>query len=300
LIWETPKRRKVSYSQYTIWKTCPHQWKLSYHDKLKPKESSINLIFGTAIHDTIQTWLKKLYGGQKAAAYFDLGEFFKERLFELFKKELTVTAEDGTVTHLTDKESLKDIYLDGIAILGHVKRYHKEYFPPKAKLIGCEVPLEVPLNDALEFVGYIDLVIEQPDGTIIIYDFKTSRQGWFYEKKDPIKIHQILLYKRFYSERFGVSEDQIDVQFLILKRKIPEKSEFPIKRLSKFEPASGKISVGKAITGFNEFLETTFAADGTVLVENLKSTPSPKACKYCPYRTKKDLCPDGPRTRTKK
>jgi hypothetical protein len=296
----TPTRRRVSYSQYTIWSTCPHHWRLAYHDKLKPKDSSIHLIFGTAIHHAIQEWLKTLYDGKKgAASYYDLGGVFKDKLFELFKKELTTTAEDGTKTFQCGKDDLKEFYLDGLAILEHVRRYHKQYFSPKAKLIGVEVPLEVPLNDALEFVGYIDLVIQEPDGTVIIYDFKTSKAGWFYEKKDPKKVNQILLYKRFYSQRFNVDEDKIDVQFLVLKRKIPDNSEFPIKRLSKFEPANGKISVGKAVKSFQEFVDRTFAADGTVLVENLKPTPSEKACKFCPFRDKKDLCDAGPRTRNK-
>jgi hypothetical protein len=287
-------RRKVSYSQYTIWSTCPHQWKLAYHDKLKPTDKSIHLIFGTAIHDTIQTWLEKRYNGREVQwKYFDWGTFFKDRLFELFNEEMVVKNEDGTVTYYVDKPTLKEFYIDGLAILEHIKRYHKEYFPPKAELIGCEVPLELPLNSALKFVGYIDLVVRLKDGTIIIYDFKTSGKGWFHEKKDPKKINQILLYKRFYSEVYEISEDKIEVQFLILKRKVPEVSEWPIRRISKFEPASGKTSVKKAVASFDEFVKTTFDDDGTVLVENLKPKPSEKNCRFCPFRENKELCPDG-------
>jgi hypothetical protein len=239
--------------------------------------------------------LEKRYNGREAQwKFFDWHGYFKDRLFELFNEELVEKDADGKVIkYHCDKATLKEFYIDGCAILDHIKKYYKDFFPLKAKLIGVEVPLELPLNSALKFVGYIDLVVQEKDGTVIIYDFKTSGKGWFHEKKDPKKINQILLYKRFYYEVFDVDENMIEVQYIILKRKVPEKSEWPIKRVSKFEPASGKISVKKAVASFDEFVNTTFAEDGTVLVENLKPVPSEKNCRFCPFREMKDLCPEG-------
>src|SRR5690349_21485189 len=218
---ETTSRR-VSYSQYSIWSTCPHQWKLAYHDKLKPEDDSIHLIFGTAIHEAIQEWMDRLFNGTKVQAkHFDTGTFFKDRLFALFKEKIKVDA-DGNKTFLCDQDTLKEFYLDGLAILDHVQKYQKEFFPTAgAELVGCEVPLEVHLRQGIQFVGYLDLVIRYPrQKKIIIYDFKTSKRGWYHEKKDPKKINQLLLYKSFYSEIFNVPQEQIEVQFIILKRKV--------------------------------------------------------------------------------
>ena len=49
---------KISYSQYSIWANCPLAWKLRYVDDVKFDDSSINTVFGTAMHEVIQEWLE--------------------------------------------------------------------------------------------------------------------------------------------------------------------------------------------------------------------------------------------------
>jgi hypothetical protein len=287
--------RKVSYSQYSMWATCPHQWKLSYHDKLKPDDSSIHLIFGTAIHETIQAWLDKHYNDTKTmAAVFDTDTLFKESLIRLFKEE-TLTLPDGTKGFVCDQATLMEFYLDGIAIINAVRKNKETFFPSSGhELVGIEIPLEVMLTPGIRYVGFIDIVIRnKKTGRITIFDLKTSSRGWFYEKKDPKKLNQLLLYKKFYSDVYGVNQDDIDVQFLILKRKLDEKSEWVQKRVVAFDPSQGNPSVKKAVTHFTQFITDTFNPDGTVRVENLKPTPSDKACRFCPFKARKDLCPSG-------
>lgn len=289
----TDNRRKVSYSQYAMWANCPHQWKLSYVDKLKPDESSIHLIFGTAIHDAIQKWLAVRFIDTKKASILDIKGIFKDRLMELFKEQIKTDPETSEKTYLCDKATLKEFHQQGCDILDHVKEYQNDFFPtPGYKLIGCEVPLDVPLTDYVRFVGFLDIVIAHPrTGKIFIYDLKTSKRGWYYEKKDPKKTNQLLLYKRFYSQVFEVKPESIEVKFIILKREVNENSEWGAKRIVGFEPANGNISMKKANKEFDTFINTTFSEDGTVLVENLKPTPSDSACKWCLFREKKDLCP---------
>ena len=45
---------KISYSQLSLYTNCPHQWKLRYIDKITESESNIYLVFGTAMHETLQ------------------------------------------------------------------------------------------------------------------------------------------------------------------------------------------------------------------------------------------------------
>lgn len=287
--------RKVSYSQYSMWATCPHQWKLSYHDGLKPDDSSIHLIFGTAIHETIQEWLTKHFNETKTIAkVFDTDTFFKDALIRLFKEE-TLTQADGSKGYVCDQATLMEFYLDGISIINYVRKHKETFFPTSGyELVGIEVPLEVMLQPGIRYVGFIDIVVRhKKTGRIIIFDLKTSKKGWFYEKKDPKKLNQLLLYKKFYADIYEVDLDEIDVQFLILKRKIDEKSEWPQPRAVSFDPSQGNPSVKKAVTHFNQFINETFTADGSVQVENLKPTPSDQACRFCPYKTKKNLCPVG-------
>ncbi len=142
----------------------------------------------------------------------------------------------------------------------------------------------------------MDIIVRQKKtGKVTIYDLKTSGKGWFHEKKDPKKINQLLLYKKFYAQQFEIDEDDITVKFLILKRKVNEEAawEAAKKRITAFEPSHGVISVKGAMKSFNAFVSGTFAHDGSVLVENLQPTPSEKSCKWCPFRVNTELCPES-------
>lgn len=288
---ETDKKtRKVSYSQYSMWLNCPQEWKLAYVDKLRSDEPSIHLFFGRAIHEAIQTWLNILYTEDKhKAKIFDMEELFKDKLVENFKAHIKID-DNGQKTFPCDQETLTEFYLDGCEILKYIRSKHKDFFPTKGhELIGCEVPLNLEVLPNVAYVGYIDIVIkDKKTNKVYIYDLKTSTKGWNYEKKDPKKINQVLLYKHFYSVLLDVPQDLIEVKFIILKRKLIENNPW-VKRVTAFEPAHGKRSVDKAVASFNEFLEV-FDENGDVRLNAIKPTPSKNACRFCQFNNNKELC----------
>lgn len=233
------------------------------------------------MHETIQEWLTVHFNEPEKG--WDIKASFQTRLFDAFKAA-TVKDAAGKAVFLTDKDTLKDFYKDGCAILDYLIEYHAYFFPTTNRvLVGVEVPLDVPLNPALKFVGYLDIVIRDTEtGKIFIYDLKTSKKGWDYEKRDPKKIHQLLLYKSFYSEQFGVSADDIHVEFLILKRK-PKKTI----RVEGFVPP---VSLQTARSRFDEFVSTSFDSDGTVKTAHLVANPSKNNCRFCHFNQRPDLC----------
>lgn len=281
------KKKTVSFSQYSKWMNCPHQWKLTYVNGLK-QDSGINLVFGTAMHNVIQHWLGILYSGNKLKArVFDMHAMLKEQLIELVKSELLQEGKEP----LTTQKEVAEFYIDGCNILDHIRNNYKTWFDTNRQLIGVEVPLEKELNNGLIFRGFIDVVLyHKATKTYYIYDFKTSRNGWFNEKKDPSKTDQLLLYKEFYADLFGVPLDNIIVEFIILKRKLPENTEYPVKHVVGFEPSHGKISIKRARERFQTFLNTAFDVDGNHREEQ-KATPSEKNCKWCPFNKDENLCP---------
>ena len=213
-----------------------------------------------------------------------------------FKKN-TVILEDGTKLKPCTSEELKEYYAQGCQILAHVRKEMKTLFPTKNHiLVGCEIPLEIPLTDNIVFTGFIDTIIQNTKtGEYFIYDYKTSSRGWFYEKKDPLKLQQLLLYKKYYAKQLNIDESLIFVSFIILKRLINEQSEWATarNRVNVFSPTQGKTSTKKAAKELQDFHETVFDVDGNVKLDNLKATPSAKACKYCAFKDKPDLCPDS-------
>lgn len=286
--------KKVSYSQYSFWSNCNFAWKLKYVDGHKFDDTNIHHIFGTSIHETIQDWLDILYNkSETVAATIFLHDTFKEKLLALFKENVTLS-ESGEKIFLCDKSTLMEFYTHGCLILDYVQANYKKIFPTDdVKLFAVEFPLEIQVKDGVKFIGFIDIVtFNTITEEYVLYDLKTSTKGWSeYQKKDPIKISQLLLYKRFFAIQQDVPERNINVEFIILKRTIYENSEYKIPRVSKFEPANGTPSVNKAYQSFMKFVESSFDDNGNYIHEQ---TPSPgNPCRFCVYNNKKELCSVG-------
>lgn len=270
---------------------CPERWKLNYIDKLRVFETNIFLIFGTAMHEVIQTWLEVMYNDSiKNADKLNLEQRLHDKLIEGFKKAKEEEGKDPCT-----KEQLKEFFQDGIDILDFVKKRRADYFSKRGyKLIGCEVPIDVDLRKNVKMVGYLDIVIlDEYHNILKIYDIKTSTQGWNkWQKKDENKTQQLLLYKQFYAKQYNHPIDKIEVEYFIVKRRLWENAMFPQKRVQKFSPSSGTVSMNKVAKRLDTFLDLAFDDNGEQITDNIIATPSKKACKWCEFR-KTEHCSVG-------
>ena len=270
---------------------CPERWKLNYIDKLRVFETNIFLIFGTAMHEVIQTWLEVMYNDSiKNADKLNLEQRLHDKLIEGFKKAKEEEGKDPCTL-----EQLREFFQDGIDILDFVKKRRADYFSKRGyKLIGCEVPIDVDLRKNVKMVGYLDIVIlDEYHNILKIYDIKTSTQGWNkWQKKDENKTQQLLLYKQFYAKQYNHPIDKIEVEYFIVKRRLWENAMFPQKRVQKFSPASGTVSMNKVAKRLDTFLDLAFDDNGEQITENIIATPSKKACKWCEFR-KTEHCSVG-------
>ena len=282
---------RISYSQLSMFSECPERWKLNYIDKLRVFETNIFLIFGTAMHEVIQTWLEVMYNDSiKNADKLNLEQRLHDKLIEGFKK-----AKEEEGKEPCTLEQLREFFQDGVEILDFVKKRRADYFGKRGyKLIGCEVPIDVDLKKNVKMVGYLDIVIlDEITNTLKIYDIKTSTQGWNkWQKKDENKTQQLLLYKQFYSKQYNHPIENIEVEYFIVKRKLWENAMFPQKRVQKFSPASGTVSMNKVAKRLDTFLDLAFDDNGEQITDNIIATPSKKACKWCEFR-KTEHCSVG-------
>lgn len=285
---------RVSFSQYSTFSTCPRMYKHQYIDKLGESSANIHTIFGTAMHETIQHYLSVFYGvSKKQAGELNLDKMLLGSLKAEFTKEKEKMSEGTPCTQL----QLEEFFGDGRRILEwFVKHVDKLYTKSGYELVGIEVPLNYEIKPGVNFIAFVDIILREiGSGEIVIIDLKTSTSGWNkYQKEDKIKNAQILIYKKFYSDLFGVSLPNIKVEFQIMKRKLPEESPYPIPRISKHIPANGKPSVMKAYDEFMEFINIVFdeVGDRRLDIEYHK-TPgkNKKNCKYCEFFERK-IC-DG-------
>jgi len=282
----------VSFSQYNVWSSCPRQWKITYADGIRISQPNIHLVFGTAMHITIQKYLETYYlQTEKAANDLNLNNILLNSMVE------DIEARKAEHLHeFISQAELLEYYQDGVLILNWFKKHRSKYFNKKGfELIGIELPLDLELQPGLKFVAKLDFVLKDTrDNSIKITDFKKSYRGWKKSEKDnPTKRGQLQLYKQFYSEMYNIPTKNIDIEFMILKQKIFSYGDYPAKRIQVFSPPSSDITLKKVKAQFMTFVDTVFK-DGEINREiEYPAKPSKKNCQYCPFRDNKDLCPVG-------
>jgi|TARA_B100001939_G_scaffold215342_1_gene185192 hypothetical protein len=281
---------KISYSQFSQWDKCPQMWKLNYLDKLGTFRGNIYTIFGSALHETIQAYLVAYY--EKTVAIADslpLGDILQYRMEENYKQTKENSEEPIDVT----LEEMKEFYNDGLNIINEFLKRKRSYFPKKDhELLGIELDIDFNLPKEMKFVGFMDVVIHnKKTGRIRIIDIKTSTMGWNkWQKADKNKTNQLLLYKKFFSKQRDIPEDKIDIEYLILKRKLYENIQYPQKRLQVFSPASGKPSLNKVMNRLDEFITDCFDDTGQLIQKDYFKNVSTKNCRYCEFKDKPELC----------
>ena len=296
-------QKNISYSQMSIFRGCPHRWKLQYKDKIKRFTSSIHTVFGTAIHETMQHYLDIAYEKSFAAAdrEIDIKEYFQEK----FIGEYQVQYKKNNDSHFSDAVEMREFFEDGAAILDWFKKKRSRYFSKKGTyLVGCEIPIVIAPNKMYNnvlYMGYLDIVTyNERSDTFKIIDIKTSTKGWNkFAKKDESKQYQLLLYKQYFSEQYNIPLDKIEIEFFILKRKVLDWDDDKIMsphqayRVQTFTPPSGKIKLNRAKNAINDFIKECFNSSGNIKEREYIKSPSKWNCTFCPFKEEQELCGEG-------
>jgi len=293
-----PGTRNISYSQFSTYLECPHQFYVKYGLGNYPFSSSIHSVFGTALHETIQHYLDLLFNVTiKASNDFDYSVYLQDRLADNYLKE--VKANEGK--HFSNKNEMKEFHEDGCAIMKYIKKSRAKLFDTKYQiLVANELYLNSPViegNEIIRFQGFIDTVLfDTFNGKVTVLDWKTSTSGWTkWQISDEKKLAQLKLYKHYFSKQFGIPFEDITVEFKILKRKVNsfefEGYEMETPRVAGIKPAQAAITVKKAVSLLEEFVEDCFDTDGKVKEGYYTQTNTPHACRFCPFNSNQELCP---------
>jgi hypothetical protein len=288
--------KTISYSQFSIYAKCPFRWGLEYREGYRSYQPSMAAVFGTSVHVAMQHYIQMMFDESGAAAdRVDIEDFFQTTFMEEYKK----TLKENNGIHFSSASEMREYYDDGLAIIDYFKKNKSEYFSTrKWYLVGIEMPLVQPIDPDYPNVylkGYIDFVLYNENANKVkIFDIKTSKNGWKdKEKKDELKMQQIILYKEYFAKQYNINPEQIDVEFFVVKRKLYENPDFPQKRIQIVEPASGKGKRNKAVTHITEFIRNVFNADGSFKKGELVKNVSKESCQWCPFKDNKELCDKG-------
>jgi len=289
--------RTISYSQFSMWSTCPHKWKLTYVDKLKLGEPSIHTVFGSAMHETVQWWLHVMYTkSAKEAEKIDLAGCLQEQMTQHYMMSVQ---DQCNGNHFSNSTELQSFYEDGVEILKWLVKNRGKYFSTRThELVGIEMPLYIQASDTNERVimnGFLDMVFRNVvTDRILILDLKTSTRGWgATDKANKIKASQLVLYKSYFAKQYGYDEEKIDIQYFIVRRKLIEGFAYPQKRVQLFTPASGKPTRNKLAKEIESFVAAGFNADGSYKEDGTFPAIGGKNysnCKYCEFSKLENFC----------
>ena len=282
-------QKTISYSQMSMYRSCPHKWSLQYKDGHYDDSPSIHFTFGTAMHEVIQDWLTVLYEESATKAdQINLEEQFQEKFIGLYKESYSKNNE----THYSSPEELREFFEDGVAILDFIKKKRNQYFSKRGwHLAGIELPIVMNVGRNLMYKGFIDLVLyHEPTNKFYIYDIKTSTRGWNAKaKSDENKQMQLVLYKKFFNEQYGIPLENIEVEFFIVRRKVWENSDYPIYRVQQHKPAAGRNKLRKADKILDEFITECFTPKGKYQDKEYPKVVS-RLCDWCPFNGNEELC----------
>lgn len=147
---------QYSYSRVSLFKDCPHHFKLRYIDKLEeiPDYTATNpLILGHALHTGIE---------------YDVNTAVKE-YYDSFP-----LIDDS---HIEEAMKLE-------ILIPKVKDFLKETFTDDFELIH-EYQLDKP-----DYIGYVDLIAAAPNGECVVIDFKYSNNVKNYKDSGQLHIYK--------------------------------------------------------------------------------------------------------------
>jgi putative RecB family exonuclease len=153
-----------SHSKLNTFQQCPQKYKFRYIDEIPPPIRSIELHLGTTVHFA----LEQLYAEARlglVTSLDDLLRYFREKWDEGYSPEMRIVRAKTTAGTYYDlgRQMLKD--------------YHWTFYPfTQSKTLELEEKFKFPIGEDREMRGIIDRLAQNPDGTLEIHDYKTSRR----------------------------------------------------------------------------------------------------------------------------
>ena len=277
------KNKHISYSSISTYNKCPKLWEKMYLRKEVPFTQNIYTTFGTAMHETIQTWLETMYHDKvKTANEMDKHQLLYENMIKAYRQGKAQMNHQ----HFTTQEELTQFWIEGKHILDYLEKKRAAYFSTKTmQLAGIETLLYQEIKPGVVFKGLIDLVFYHPNtDRWLIVDIKTSTSGWRdKQKKNPNLTAQVILYREFFAKQFNIDKDKIDVEFFIVKRRVPKDAEYASmqKRVQQFSPSSGARKTKQVIESMNKFISDVIGNDGEYVDKDYKCSNPFGKCEHC-------------------
>ena len=208
----------ISFSEYSTFQECPHKWFLNYMLKI-PSDTNEELIFGSSVHDTIETILTNKNLMRLANDPGVIESIFKDNLkkqiMEINDISILKKMQEGWVAPTFTKQA------KALIIELNIRNRFKDYEVVDVEIKMDGMPIIERDDVIITYKGFIDMVLRhKTTGRYLIIDWKTSRKPWKIQDKELNEgfYTQLKLYKHFYSLKKEIPIDMIDLAFYNLPR----------------------------------------------------------------------------------
>jgi len=247
--------RAFSPTSVNRYLACPRQYLYNDVLQLKQKDGNPNaLSYGIAVHKACEDAFKFLRDKKMPPQKSEFINWFKEEL-----SNLPMDSYQQRCNFITrGEQKLGDYYAQVCNTL-------------PTSVFDVEYKLEYVFDDGIKFVGVIDRIDINSDGTYVIYDYKTgnNKNNEIAKGKDHEDYYyQMAWYKYFYEKKTG---NKVSMTKFIYPEDIA-------KNLNGIEYDESELS---------ECVEIFKKAVNDIKNMNFEPSYKEKACKYCNY---KDYC----------
>ncbi|TXI04130.1 MAG: PD-(D/E)XK nuclease family protein [Rhizobium sp.] len=152
----------LSHSAISKYEACPEQYRLHYVERLGVRETSSNLVFGSAIDKTIKEIIEGIYHGNEV----DGGERFEATFADLTSRE---AVQYGRLKK-ADLQKIGSEMMKKFPIVWN-RIGHQPLVLPNGKLM-MDLELATTLPDGTVLKGVLDIAAVTPEAEVAIEDFK--------------------------------------------------------------------------------------------------------------------------------
>ncbi len=214
---ELRKQPHLSFSAVNEYLMCGLKYRFGRIDKIQPQFTPDVLIFGKCIHQVCEEYNYQCLMGEIPPLH-TLVNVFETCFDKAVESEDTIKYSRGKDYHALRK--------DGAAI---TKKFYENRIADDHQIIAIEEPFALEIEGLpYPFIGIIDLIEMDDNGTLLITEYKTAAKA--YTKAQADESMQLTLYKLAMRQN-GYSETDMQLKFdVLVKTKEPKFQRCPTVR----------------------------------------------------------------------
>jgi len=172
---------RVSFSALETFKTCPRKYFYNYILKL-PRIDRPWFVFGNFNHLILEKFFRYILFYKNRNREFDI-KLLMHRAFSSALRKYARMADQGIGLPITHKQ------IDETKIV--LKEFYNKIKDDLPNVLMVEKKFSIDLGDGITLIGYIDRVDKNPDGSLRIVDYKTSKKTYKVDKNIQLDLYAI-------------------------------------------------------------------------------------------------------------